>query len=113
MPRGSKKTYTDKQKRMAKHIEESYESRGLNEDESARRAWATVNKETGGGEKSRGGGTRKSDRAKKASRKSVGRNAAASRNSGETNLGRKNAGETSAKRVRAKRALTNKTGVTT
>ena len=55
MPRGDKSAYTDKQKRMAEHIEEGYEKRGLPEDEAERRAWATVNKETGGGKKSGSG----------------------------------------------------------
>jgi plasmid stabilization system protein ParE len=55
MPRGDKSSYTDKQKRQAEHIEESYESRGLPEKEAERRAWATVNKETGGGKKSGSG----------------------------------------------------------
>jgi hypothetical protein len=49
MPRGDKSKYTDKQKRKAEHIEEGYKERGLPEDEAERRAWATVNKETGGG----------------------------------------------------------------
>ena len=52
MPRGDKDAYTDKQKRKAEHIEESYESRGVPEAEAERRAWATVNKESGGGNKS-------------------------------------------------------------
>jgi hypothetical protein len=47
MPRGDKSAYTDKQKRQAGHIEEGYERRGVPESETARRAWATVNKETG------------------------------------------------------------------
>ena len=55
MPRGSKAKYTDKQKRMAEHIEEGYERRGVPEDEAERRAWATVNKETGGGKQSGSG----------------------------------------------------------
>ncbi|AOX16377.1 hypothetical protein [Kozakia baliensis] len=55
MPRGDKSSYTDKQKRQAEHIEESYESRGVSEEEAERRAWATVNKETGGGKKSGSG----------------------------------------------------------
>ncbi len=55
MARGDKSSYTDKQKRMAEHIEDSYEERGLNLRESARRAWATVNKSTGGGRKSGSG----------------------------------------------------------
>ena len=49
MPRGDKSAYTDKQKRQAAHIEASYEARGVPEDEAAGRAWATVNKESGGG----------------------------------------------------------------
>jgi plasmid stabilization system protein ParE len=55
MPRGDKSAYTDKQKRQAEHIEEGYEKRGVPEDEAERRAWATVNKETGGGNKSGSG----------------------------------------------------------
>src|SRR5258708_35205886 len=55
MPRGDKSKYTDKQKRKAEHIEDSYESRGVSEKEAERRAWATVNKETGGGNKSGSG----------------------------------------------------------
>jgi plasmid stabilization system protein ParE len=54
MPRGDKSSYTDKQKRKAEHIEESYESRGVSDKEAERRAWATVNKQDGGGKK---GGT--------------------------------------------------------
>lgn len=52
MPRGDKSAYTDKQARQAEHIEESYESRGVPDNEAERRAWATVNKETGGGKRS-------------------------------------------------------------
>jgi plasmid stabilization system protein ParE len=55
MALGSKEAYTNKQKRQAEHIEKSYESRGVPEGEAARRAWATVNKETGGGKKSGSG----------------------------------------------------------
>ena len=55
MPRGDKSSYTDKQKRKAEHIEEGYEERGVSKDEAERRAWATVNKETGGGNKSGSG----------------------------------------------------------
>jgi plasmid stabilization system protein ParE len=56
MPRGDKSKYTDKQKRQAEHIEEGYETRGVPEDEAERRAWATVNKVHGGGEKPGGSG---------------------------------------------------------
>ena len=56
MPRGSKAKYSTKQKRQAEHIEEGYESRGLPKRESQRRAWATVNKITGGGKEPGGSG---------------------------------------------------------
>ena len=55
MPRGDKSSYTSKQKRKAEHIEEGYEKRGVPKKEAVRRAWATVNKETGGGKKSGSG----------------------------------------------------------
>jgi hypothetical protein len=55
MPRGDKSSYTEKQKRQAEHIEEGYEQRGVSSEEAARRAWATVNKETHGGKKSGSG----------------------------------------------------------
>lgn len=55
MPRGDKRSYTDKQKRQAEHIEEGYEARGVPDKEAERRAWATMNKETHGGKKSRSG----------------------------------------------------------
>jgi plasmid stabilization system protein ParE len=59
MPRGDKSSYTDKQKRKAAHIEDSYEARGASPEEAAQRAWATVNKESGGGNKSGSGRGRK------------------------------------------------------
>ncbi len=55
MPRGDKSSYSDKQKRQAEHIEEGYEDRGVSKKEAESRAWATVNKQSGGGEKSRSG----------------------------------------------------------
>ncbi|HYF90238.1 hypothetical protein [Azospirillum sp.] len=51
MSQGDKEKYTDKQKRKAEHIEEGYEKRGVSRDEAERRAWATVNKQDGGGKK--------------------------------------------------------------
>ncbi len=53
-PQGDKSSYTDKQKRKAQHIEDSYEKRGVSEEEAEKRAWATVNKQ-GGGKKSGSG----------------------------------------------------------
>lgn len=55
MPRGDKSKYTDKQDRKADHIAEGYEKRGVSHKEAERRAWATVNKESGGGKKSGSG----------------------------------------------------------
>lgn len=63
MPRGDNSSYTDKQKRQAEHIEESYEDRGVSKDEAERRAWATVNKESGGGKKSGSGRGKKESHA--------------------------------------------------
>jgi hypothetical protein len=51
MPRGEKSKYTGKLERKAEHIEENYESRGAPEKEAERRAWATVNRDDGGGKK--------------------------------------------------------------
>ena len=59
MAQGSKKAYTDKQKCKAQHIEEGYKERGISEKEAEKRAWATVNKQDGGGKKS-GSGRKKS-----------------------------------------------------
>jgi plasmid stabilization system protein ParE len=63
MPRGDKSSYTDKQKRKAEHIEEGYEDRGVSQKEAERRAWATVNKESGGGNKSGSGRGKKDNHA--------------------------------------------------
>ncbi|MEX0827507.1 MAG: hypothetical protein WD005_00995 [Haliea sp.] len=72
MPQGDKSAYTDKQKRKAEHIEESYEEQGTPKKEAERRAWATVNKESGGGNKSGSGrGTEESQASsRKGGRKS-------------------------------------------
>jgi plasmid stabilization system protein ParE len=55
MPRGDKSAYTSKQKRQAEHIEKGYEERGLSKKEAQKRAWATVNKQDGGGKRSGSG----------------------------------------------------------
>jgi plasmid stabilization system protein ParE len=59
MPRGDKSKYTDKQKRQAEHIEKGYKEKGLSDKEAERRAWATVNKTSGGGKKSGSGRKKK------------------------------------------------------
>ncbi len=59
MPRGDKSKYTEKQKRQANHIKDGYQERGLPEDQAKERAWATVNKMSGGGKKPGGSGRSK------------------------------------------------------
>src|SRR5262245_46417307 len=63
MARGDKSSYTSKQKRRAQHIEEGYEKRGVSRKEAQRRAWATVNMESGGGKKSGSGRGRPENRS--------------------------------------------------
>ena len=79
MSRGDKSAYTDKQKRQAEYIEESYEHRGVPEDEAERRAWATVNKETGGDKKSGSGRGKPENTAPSRKGGKLGGKAAASR----------------------------------
>jgi len=71
MPQGDKSKYTSKQKREAEHIEKGYEKRGVSKKEAERRAWATVNKSTGGGKKSGSGRGKSVDKssARKGGRK--------------------------------------------
>jgi plasmid stabilization system protein ParE len=99
MPRGDKGAYTDKQKRKAEHIEESYEERGVSSKEAAKRAWATVNKESGGGKKSGSGRGKKENRSaskkggkkggKKAGKKKATKKKSAKKKSGKKKGGRK------------------------
>ncbi|MEZ5461555.1 hypothetical protein [Dokdonella sp.] len=63
MSRGDKSAYTDKQKRKAEHIEETYRERGVSREEAEKRAWATVNKEDGGGNKSGSGRKNHADKS--------------------------------------------------
>ena len=86
MPRGDKSKYTDKQQRKAEHIEESYEERGVSEKE-AEACWATVNKQSGGGECKGGSGKGKSETAKRADRKDSAHRAADARKGKSPNKG--------------------------
>ena len=92
MPRGDKDAYTDKQKRKAQHIEEGYERRGVPEDEAERRAWATVNKESGGGNKSGPGKPDTHESAEKGGR--IGGAASAARPKAERSASAKKAAAT-------------------
>ena len=95
MPRGDKSSYTDKQKRKAEHIEEGYRERGVSEDEAERRAWATVNKESGGGNKSGSGRGRPDSHS--SSRKG-GRRGGSNRTSAQRSAAAKKGWETRRKR---------------
>ena len=57
MPGGK---YTNKQERKADHIAEGYEKDGVSKKEAESRAWATVNKQDGGGKNPGGSGRKKS-----------------------------------------------------
>ena len=94
MPRGDKDAYTDKQKRQAGHIEEGYRERGIPEEEAEARAWATVNKMSGGGKKSGSGRGKAIDTspAKKGGR--LGGTASASRTASERSASAKKAAAT-------------------
>ena len=95
MPRGDKDAYTDKQKRKAEHIEEGYEDRGVPKKEAERRAWATVNKDSGGGNKS-GSGRGKKDT--NASARRGGRKAATNRSAADRSAAAKKGWETRRKK---------------
>jgi hypothetical protein len=99
MPRGDKSSYTDKQKRQAEHIEEGYESRGTPEKEAARRAWATVNKETHGGKKSGSGRGKREDHTPSRKGGRLGGRAAAARPASERSRSAKKAAATRKRRA--------------
>jgi plasmid stabilization system protein ParE len=108
MPRGDKSSYTSKQKRQAEHIEEGYEQRGVAKNEAERRAWATVNRETGGGKKSGSGrGRRKSNVSSKRGGR-IGGKAAAQRPAAARSRSAKKAAA-SRKRHAVKRSAVRKT----
>lgn len=99
MPRGEKSKYTDKQKRQAEHIEAGYEQRGVAQAEAARRAWATVNKMTGGGKQ---GGSGRGHPVNKAPAKTGGKKggaASAARSSAKRSASAKKAAQTRRRRA--------------
>jgi plasmid stabilization system protein ParE len=94
MPRGDKSAYTDKQKRQAEHIEEGYEKRGVGKEEAESRAWATVNKETGGGKKSGSGRGKAMDTGPSKKGGMLGGRASASRSAEERSASARKAAAT-------------------
>jgi plasmid stabilization system protein ParE len=101
MPRGDKSKYTDKQKRQAEHIAEGYEDRGVSESEAERRAWATVNKESGGGNKSGSGRGKADTHASSHKGGKLGGKASASRTPEQRSASAKKAAETRRRRKAA------------
>ncbi|WP_254783348.1 hypothetical protein [Mitsuaria sp. PDC51] len=104
MPRGDKSSYTDKQKRQAEHIESGYEHRGVPKDEAERRAWATVNKETGGGKKSGSGRGQAENHEPSRKGGRLGGKAAASRTAAERSASAKKAAATRKRNAAARAA---------
>ncbi|HSZ75321.1 MAG TPA: hypothetical protein VK779_10915 [Rhizomicrobium sp.] len=98
MPRGDKSSYTNKQKRQAEHIEESYEDRGTPAKEAERRAWATVNAETHGGKKSGSGRGKKERHAPSRKGGRLGGKASAIRSKTARSASAKKAARTRARR---------------
>jgi hypothetical protein len=107
MARGDKSKYTSKQKRKAEHIEEGYEKRGLSEKEAARRAWATVNKESGGGDKSGSGRGKRDTTASSRKGGRLGGRAAAARPKAKRSASARKAAAT--RRARARKTTTRRT----
>jgi hypothetical protein len=99
MPRGDKSKYTDKQRRKADYITEGYESRGVPEDEAERRAWATVNNESGGGKKSGSGRGKSESHASSRKGGRFGSQASASRSPAERSASAKKAAATRKRRA--------------
>jgi hypothetical protein len=98
MPQGDKSSYTAKQRRKADHIAEGYEERGVSHKEAESRAWATVNKESGGGNKS-GSGRGKPD--SKASSRKGGRKGGSSQSSASRSAAARKGWETRRRRGNA------------
>jgi len=89
MARGSKASYTDKQKRQASDIEKSYEDRGVSSKTAAARAWATVNKQTGGGLKKKSAAKKAGTSKKTASRKSASKKSASKKSASKKSASRR------------------------
>jgi hypothetical protein len=97
MPRGDKSKYTGKQERQAEHIEEGYENRGVPEEEAERRAWATVNRMTGGGKKWGSGRGKEVNKAPAKKGGRIGGAASAARSPAEKSASAKKAARTRAR----------------
>lgn len=102
MPRGDKSAYSGKQKRQAEHIEKGYERRGVSEGEAERRAWATVNKMTGGGKSGSGRG-KKTNKAPARKGGRIGGKASAHRSAAARSASARKAAATRKRRARSRK----------
>lgn len=104
MPRGDKSAYTDKQKRQAEHIEQGYEKQGISKKTAERRAWATVNKQDGGGRKSGSGrkAAKKSPARKSTAKKSPARKSSARKSPARKSTAKKSTARKSPARKRSR-----------
>lgn len=104
MPRGDKSSYSGKQKRQAEHIEEGYRQRGVSEKEAESRAWATVNKMTGGGKKSGSGRGKAVDTSPARKGGKAGGAASASRTAAQRSASAKKGAQTRARNAAKRKA---------
>jgi hypothetical protein len=98
MPRGDKSKYSTKQKRQARHIEESFEKRGFSPKEAAARAWAVENKISGGGRRGGSGEGRPENKQPYEKGGTLGGRAAAARPASARRAAAKKAARTRARR---------------
>jgi hypothetical protein len=103
MPRGDKSAYSDKQKRKAAPIEQGYEARGVGREEAERRAWATVNKASGGGNRSGSGRGVKDTKVAVRKGGRLGGKAAASRSAAQRSASARKAAATRRRNAAAKK----------
>ena len=104
MPRGDKSSYSGKQKRQAEHIEEGYRQRGVSEEEAESRAWATVNKMTGGGKQSGSGRGKAVDKTPAKKGGKAGGAASASRTAARRSASAKKGARTRARNAAKRKA---------
>ena len=102
MPRGDNSKYTDKQNRQAEHIAEGYEEQGVSKKTAKKRAWATVNKESGGGKKSGSGRGQPVDHAPSRKGGRLGGAASASRTAAERSASAKKGAATRKRNAEAR-----------
>lgn len=108
MPRGDKSAYSDKQKRKAAKIETGYRKRGVKKKEAESRAWATVNKESGGGNKSGSGRGVKDTKVSAKKGGTIGGRASASRSTAAKSKSAKKAAATRKRRSTTKKTTAHK-----